>query len=403
VAYTASPIRDADARIIGTVIEVQDIRQQKAVLDALNEANRTKDQFVAMLGHELRNPLSPITALGLLRMKGAEYRELDIIARQVGNLTRLVDDLLDVSRVARGLIELRRTPIELADVVTRSIETVRPHLERARSVLKLDVPERGLVVDVDPARLAQALSNLLNNAAKFSPAGSCIRIRGWRDGARVRVAVQDEGCGIPEGLGARVFEPFVQGTQGRDRTLGGLGLGLAIAHSVVRLHDGELTMRANDGEGSGFTIDIAAYENSLPSNNLEAGQPPQTTTRPRRILIVDDNIDAAESLRQLLVSLGHDVLAVFDAASALREASQYAPDIAILDIGLPVMDGYELASRLRELFTQGNAPRLIALTGYGLPTDRARSAEAGFSEHLLKPVDFSVLTRAVDQTAEPLH
>jgi PAS domain S-box-containing protein len=401
VAFTASPIRDEVARIVGTVVEVQDIRQQKAVLDALSDAIRAKDQFLAMLGHELRNPLSPIvTSLELLRMRGVEHRELDIINRQVDNLTRLVDDLLDISRITRGLLEIHRKPVELCDVVARGIETARPVLERCRSILQVDVPQQGLKIEADEARLSQVISNLLNNAARFSRPGTVIQVRGWRDGTRALLAVKDEGRGVPQALQARIFEPFVQATQGKDRAMGGLGLGLAIANSLVQLHDGRMSMRsAGEDLGSEFTIELPACDDMPSATTTGTEAPRRRTVRPRRILVVDDNHDAAETLSLVLSNMGHEVLALFDAASALQQATRFAPDVAVLDIGLPVVDGYELAVRFRELFGADACPRLIALTGYGQQSDRERSRAAGFSDHLLKPVDVDRLLEVIDASA----
>jgi PAS domain S-box-containing protein len=401
VAFTASPIRDEVARIVGTVVEVQDIRQQKAVLDALSDAIRAKDQFLAMLGHELRNPLSPIvTSLELLRMRGVEHRELDIINRQVDNLTRLVDDLLDISRITRGLLEIHRKPVELCDVVARGIETARPVLERCRSILQVDVPQQGLKIEADEARLSQVISNLLNNAARFSRPGTVIQVRGWRDGTRALLAVKDEGRGVPQALQARIFEPFVQATQGKDRAMGGLGLGLAIANSLVQLHDGRMSMRsAGEDLGSEFTIELPACDDMPSATTTGTEAPRRRTVRPRRILVVDDNRDAAETLSLVLSNMGHEVLALFDAASALQQATRFAPDVAVLDIGLPVVDGYELAVRFRELFGADACPRLIALTGYGQQSDRERSRAAGFSDHLLKPVDVDRLLEVIDASA----
>jgi PAS domain S-box-containing protein len=401
VAFTASPIRDDTAQVVGTVVELRDIRRQKAVLDALSEANQAKDQFLAMLGHELRNPLAPITtSLHLLRLKGIAEREVEIIERQVGQLTRLVDDLLDVSRVTRGQLALQMAPVELQEVVARGIETARPLLERSRSELQVEVPAIGLLVEADATRLSQVVSNLLNNAAKFSAAGSRIRVRGWQDGGRVRLSIADEGSGVPPELRQRIFEPFVQGTQGRDRALGGLGLGLSIAHSLVRLHHGELTLTDEHGApGSEFVIDLPRADRPLASPSTHGERAQRTISSPRRVLIVDDNRDAADSLCSTLLALGHEARAVYDAASAISLSEGFAPDVAILDIGLPVMDGYELAARIRARFAAVKSPRLIALTGYGLPSDRTRSAAAGFSDHLLKPVDVDRLLDAIDTSA----
>jgi CheY-like chemotaxis protein len=277
------------------------------------------------------------------------------------------------------------------------VETARPLLERSRSALTVDIPAAGLAVQADAARLSQVISNLLNNAAKFSPPGSRIQVRGWRDGSRACLSVQDEGCGIPDELQPRIFDPFVQASQGKDRALGGLGLGLSIAHSLVRLHHGDISVRSTGaGQGSQFLIDLPCFDGTM-DDEASGAMARERSMRPRRVLLVDDNRDAAETLRSVLAAAGHDVLALFDAASAVRRAPGFAPDVAVLDIGLPVMDGHELALRLRELFAPDACPRFIALTGYGLKSDRERSATVGFSEHLLKPVDVGRLLEVIER------
>jgi signal transduction histidine kinase len=360
-------------------------------------ATRAKDEFLAMLGHELRNPLSPIvTALQLMRLKGHTSREQDVIERQVSHLRGLVDDLLDVSRITGGRIELRKERVDVVDITARAIELASPMIEQKRQTLDIQVAA-GLWVDADPARLAQVFSNLLTNAAKYSEAGTRIGLSAERSGDRVRVCVRDQGIGIEPDMLERVFELFVQQTQSAERA-GGLGLGLAIVRSLTRMHGG--TVRAESrgrGEGSEFVVELPAA-----TGDRSAAPPPASSWETRdtghdpkgdRILIVDDNQDAAELLAQLLGEIGYDVRVVNDGPTALSMADGFAPRFALLDIGLPVMDGYELGRRLR-----ANAPemQLVAVTGYGQASDKERSHQAGFAAHLVKPIHLARLQELLD-------
>ena len=381
--------------------------QTRAVEEArarAENATRAKDEFLAMLGHELRNPLSPImTALQLMRLKNHSSREQDVIERQVGNLMRLVDDLLDVSRITRGKIELRKERVELADVAARAIEMASPVLEQKRQLLDVQIPSRGLVLDVDPTRLAQILANLLTNAAKYSDSESRIMFAAELKDTQIRIRVKDEGIGIAPELLGRVFEMFVQNGQSIDRSQGGLGLGLAIVRSLVQLHGGTVQAQsAGEGRGSEFIVELPrATEDSSHRTS------PQPSTRRNvraanleRVLVVDDNQDASTMLSEALDSLGFVVRTAPDGPAALRIVEEFEPDIALLDIGLPVMDGYELAQRLRERQGAGSL-RLVAITGYGQTEDQHRSAQAGFDAHLVKPVDLDHLGRVLDAFRRP--
>jgi len=361
-------------------------------------ANRTKDQFLAMLGHELRNPLSPIvTALGLLKLRGGTWpRELAIIERQVRHLIRLVDDLLDVSRITRGKVELQPRPIEIHSVVARAVEMASPLLEERQHQLSVDVAATGLVVDGDVDRLAQVLANLLSNAAKYTPPGGHVQVRGRRDGAEVAVDVADNGQGLPLDLLPHVFDLFVQGPRTSDRREGGLGLGLTLVRSLVAMHNGRVEVHSDGpARGSTFTVRLPAS-----AARPEAEQEPVVAmlpTKARRLLIVDDNADAVNILAEALRERYHTVKIAYDGPSALAVVDEFVPDVAVLDIGLPVMDGYEVAARLREKLG-ASAPVFIALTGYGQAHDRARSRDAGFLEHFVKPVDVEALLRAIEAT-----
>ncbi|HWU90589.1 MAG TPA: ATP-binding protein, partial [Kofleriaceae bacterium] len=394
-------IRDAAgarAYLSGAVVDITDhkvlVERVELARQEAERANRAKDEFLAMLGHELRNPLSPIvTALTLLRHRGYAAKELDIIERQVDHVVRLVDDLLDIARITRGKVELRRQVVELEGAVAKAIEIATPLLEQRRHHLAVDVPH-GLPVDADPMRLSQVVANLLTNAAKYTPKGGRIEVRATREDDRAVLAVRDNGAGIPRELLPQIFELFVQGARASDRRDGGLGLGLALVDNLVRLHGGEVSA-ASDGPGTGSTFVVR-----LPLAHPAAPAEPSAVAAPapvpggRRVLLVDDNVDAAELLALALRSEGHRVDIAHDGLQALALADELEPEVAVLDIGLPVMDGYELAVRLRERHARC---ALIALSGYGQPSDQRRSRAAGFELHLIKPVDYPALVAAISR------
>ena len=363
------------------------------------EASRAKDEFLAMLGHELRNPLAPIvTALDLMRLRAGDplSREHQIIERQVEHLSRLVDDLLDISKVARGNVELKKEPVEIAEVVAKAIETASPLLEQQRHYLRIEIEGPGLTVEGDASRLAQIFANLISNAAKYTEPGGHIGITGWRENGSVKLAVKDNGIGINASLLPHVFDLFSQGRTTIDRTAGGLGIGLALVKTLVGLHGGSVTASSEGaGCGSEFVVTLPAMmekaaEACAPSSAVRL----PAAARSERVVVVDDNRDAAELVGEMLAAVGHEVSVAHDALQALSLITRVRPTVMILDIGLPVMDGYELATRIREEFGE-HAPRLIAVTGYGLDHDRARSREIGFEAHLVKPVDLEKLLAAV--------
>ena len=379
--------------------------QTRELHDAQTRAEagaQAKDEFLAMLGHELRNPLSPIvTALQLMRLKNQSSREQDIIERQVGSLMRLVDDLLDVSRITRGKVELRCARVEVAEVAARAIEMASPSLEKKRQRLVVDIPAVGCVVNADSSRLAQVLANLLTNAAKYSDADTEIAFSARRDEGEIRISVRDQGIGIgPEMLGV-VFDIFVQNRQTLDRSQGGLGLGLAIVRSLVELHGGTVAA-CSDGEGRGseFVVRLppATGPAMLPAARHRLASVhglARSSLAPSRVLVVDDNDDATMLMSEALDSLGYEVRTAPDGPTALRVAAEFKPQIALLDIGLPVMDGYELARRLRA--TTGSEPlRLVAVTGYGQQENARRSLEVGFEAHLVKPIALEQLQAVFD-------
>ena len=383
------------------------LHQLEAQTQALNAARtraeaatRTKDEFLAMLGHELRNPLSPIlTALQLMRLKNQAAPELDVIERQVANLMRLVDDLLDVSRITRGKIELRRRDVDLAEAAARAIEMVSPALDRRHQRLHVDMPKSGLVINADPARIAQVISNLLNNASKYSDEGSVISLRAGTDAHTAIIRVQDEGIGLAPDMLERVFDLFEQHPHALDRSAGGLGLGLAIVRSLVRMHGGRVWATSEGpGRGSEFVVELPLAAGVLDSAGAVPVAHALGEALPRghgeRVLIVDDNDDAARLLQEALTALGYEVRTAADGPSALGIAEEFAPVVGLLDIGLPVMDGYQLARRLRT----GRDIRLVAVTGYGQPTDQEQSQAAGFEAHLVKPITLDALARVLAST-----
>jgi PAS domain S-box-containing protein len=371
-------------------------RERVGLLQAAQAANRAKDEFLAMLGHELRNPLSPIvTALQLMRLRGdvTTQRERQVIERQVAHLTRLVDDLLDVSRIARGKVDLKVEIVDLGEVVARAVETASPLLEERLHRLHVDVVRGAALVHGDAARLTQVFSNLLTNAAKYTPQGGRIDVLASTSGSEVTVTVRDTGIGMGPDVLPHVFDAFAQGPQRLDRAQGGLGLGLTIVRSFVERHGGTVTARSEGpGKGSEFVV-------RLPLSSERPLSAPATRPVARaaasngigmRVLIVDDNTDAANMLATALAIKGFEVQTAHDGLEALRDAASFRPELAVLDIGLPVMDGYELADRLRRIPGLEQV-RLIAVTGYGQTSDRDRSAQSGFSNHLVKPVDVQQL------------
>jgi len=370
----------------------QALAERDRLLEELSGANRAKDEFLAMLGHELRNPLSPIvTALELMKLRGdtATSREQALIRRQVDHLLRMVDDLMDVSRVTRGSIGLRRQLCKVADVLAQAAEMVSPLVEQRRHELTVTIEDPELRCDADPGRLAQVLCNLLTNAARYTDPGGRIVLAARARKEELELCVTDNGAGIPAAMLEPVFEMFRQGRRGIDRREGGLGIGLTLVRSLVQLHGGQVWAESDGlGKGSRFVVrlphvvrrprDVPA---GIPMDMPAANDPVQA-----RVLVVDDNREAADFLSELLRAYGCQTCVAYDPAEALRLLDSFTPQIAILDIGLPVMDGYELAGRIREKLG-GAACRMFALTGYGLPSDRERSLAAGFEDHLVKPID----------------
>ena len=404
--FLYSAFRNIDGEIEGIFVIASDVTEKVLARNQINDlreaaeaANRAKDEFLAMLGHELRNPLSPIlTALQLMKLRGSEgsERERTVIERQVSHLTRLVDDLLDVSRIARGKVELKAEVVELAEVVAKAIEMTSPLLEGRTHTLDVAIARRGLAVEGDPTRLAQVISNLLTNAAKYTPPGGHITVQAREEDGEVVLRVRDTGIGIAPEVLPRVFDLFVQERQAIDRSQGGLGLGLTIVRNLVERHGGTVSASSDGpGRGSEFVVRLPMAESGAPGHDgqvpaEEAVVPAASTADSLKILVVDDNEDGAEMLAEVLRLRGFQTRTAHDAPTALRAAAEFGPAIAFLDIGLPVMDGYELAARLRDLPGLAGV-RLVALTGYGQESDREKSHTAGFHHHLVKPVDFTAI------------
>ncbi|MEP7049870.1 MAG: PAS domain S-box protein [Pseudomonadota bacterium] len=367
---------------------------------AAEGASQAKDEFLAMLGHELRNPLAPIvTALQLMKLRGEarSIKEREIIERQVDHLVRLVDDLLDISKITRGKVRLDTRIVDLNGIVANAVETASPLFEHRAHNLDIALPAEEMWLDADETRLSQVIANLLTNAAKYTPPGGNISLRAWREGQEIVLQVKDDGVGIPAALLPRVFDLFVQGYRTSDRGQGGLGLGLALVRNLVSLHHGSVVaLSEGEGKGSAFIVRLpGVVHDGLALETTQATAQVTRAVTPRRILVVDDNEDAALLLAEMLGRLGHEVVVAHDGPHALGLLERFSPEIAVLDIGLPVMDGYELASKLLERLAS-SPPRMIAVTGYGQDHDRARSRAAGFELHFVKPLDSQRLLEAID-------
>jgi len=391
VSTILTPMLDAGGRVDGWVGVSADVHDRRTMEQALRQADRHKDEFLAILAHELRNPLAPMrNAVAILGQKGPLEPELawsrDVIERQIDQMSHLVDDLLDIARISRGRLVLRKERIALRSVLDRALETSRPHISAAGHRLAVDLPEEPLTVDADPARLAQVFSNLLNNAAKYSEKPGSISLAASVHGSEVAVRVSDTGIGFAPEAAPSLFEPFRQGEGARERGSGGLGIGLTLVRGIVALHGGSVEARsAGPGLGAEFVV-------LLPLARPGAGERPPAQAAAAvapasglRVIVADDNRDAADSLQRILALYGYDVRVAYDGTAALELAEAFAPRVAVLDIGMPGASGYEVARALRARC--GSSVALIALTGWGQDADRQRAIEAGFDRHLTKPVD----------------
>jgi signal transduction histidine kinase/CheY-like chemotaxis protein len=380
-----------EANRLAEMTRLRDLLQQHT--QELTAADRRKDEFLAMLAHELRNPLAPIrNAVQVIRLFARDDPNLrragEVVERQVGHMVRLVDDLLDVARLTSGKITLRQEPTDLAVVVASAVESTRPAIEGRRHELAVVLPPERLQVRADPVRLAQVLANLLNNAAKYTPEGGRIWLTAEREDAEVVARVRDAGIGMAADMLPRVFDLFTQAEGTLDRAQGGLGIGLTLVRNLVELHGGSVQAFSGGlNEGSEFVVRLPLLPETPPPEEGKGKETGRGAVSPsRRLLVVDDNVDAAESLADWLELTGHEVRTAHDGPAALEAAHAYQPEVVLLDLGLPRMDGYEVARRLRESLAAKNVV-LVALTGYGREEDRHRSREAGFDYHLVKPVD----------------
>jgi PAS domain S-box-containing protein len=385
---------DGETLLIGGM--AIDITERLQMEEALKEADRRKDEFLAMLAHELRNPLAPIrNAVQILRLVGpaapSVQQARDMIDRQVVHLVRLVDDLLDVSRITRGKIALQKKAVDVATVIASAVESSRPLIDARGHNLTLSLSAEPLPVLADPTRLSQVIMNLLNNSAKYTPEGGHIALGTQAEDGQAVIRVKDDGVGIAPDLLPKVFDLFIQAERSLDRSQGGLGIGLTLVRSLVQMHGGTVEAHsAGLGKGSEFVVRLPLLVGKTTSDASAPGGADAIPAVARRLLVVDDNKDAADSLAALLRILGHDVRTVYDGPTAVKAALEYRPDMLFLDIGLPGMDGHEVARRLRREPGFGDTV-FVALTGYGGDGDRRRSEETGFLAHLVKPVEFAVL------------
>jgi PAS domain S-box-containing protein len=404
ISLTVSPVRDSKGTIVGASKVARDVSERKAAERALREselrlraseealldADRRKDEFLALLAHELRNPLAPIRyALAANKKQGRtadqQRRAEEVIERQVTHMSRLLDDLLDVSRITRGTLELKKSPTELTLVVGSAIETARPVLDAKHHALALDLPQQAVRLDADAVRLAQVFSNLLINAAKYTDPGGRIVLRATQLGDELTVAISDNGIGISEDMKPRLFTLFSQAQSAKGRSEGGLGVGLSLVRGLVSLHGGTVEARSDGlGKGSEFIVRIpvgAALEH--PESDIAADMP--VPGAGLKILVVDDSRDAADTCAILLELSGHHVQTAYTGQRALELADSFRPHVLLLDIGLPDFDGYQLARKIRAT-PWGRGTVLIAVTGWGQEADRRRAFEAGFDQHLTKPI-----------------
>jgi PAS domain S-box-containing protein len=395
----AAPIRDENGHVTGVVFIVRDVTEQRRTEQALREADRRKDEFLAILAHELRNPLAPISsAVEILQVRSDSpqtmARAKEVLDRQVHHLVRLVDDLLDVSRIMRGRIDLRNELVDVATIIQRAVETSQTFITTRQHELSISLPDEPLTLTADPIRLVQVVNNLLTNAAKYTEPGGCIWLSAEPSEDTVIIRVRDTGIGIPSEMLSLVFELFTQVDSSPSRSQGGLGIGLTLVKSLVELSGGTVEARS-DGLGKGSEFVVRLPMDSRMSNVQTCLTGAATDLRdavPRRIMVVDDNTDAAETLALLLRVTGHEVIVAQDGPSALEAAAVNDLDLIFLDIGMPHMDGFEVARRLRQSHRTANVV-LVALTGWGLEEDRRRTRAAGFDYHLVKPISADTINQ----------
>ncbi len=393
----ANPIHDESGELIGAVNVLVDITDRKLAEDALKESNRSKNEFIATLAHELRNPLSPVrNAIKILQSNDIRSAEtewaIDVLDRQTKQITRLVDDLMDVARISSNKLEISRKPVELSEILDAAQEVSRPYIEERGQIFTVTYPKNRVFVKGDLTRLTQAVSNLLNNAAKYTNPGGNISLTGEIIGGEAVISIEDTGIGISSKSLPRIFEMFKQAERSQGQSDQGLGIGLTLANRLIKMHGGTLDAQSEGvNKGSIFTVRLPVT--SMPARSepaVEVTESPGPQDNGTRILVVDDNQDCVESLSMILSMWGNDVRRAYDGLEAIKTFSSFDPRIVFLDIGMPGMNGCETARRIREL-GNGTDVKLIALTGWGQKEDRIRSKEAGFDHHLTKPVDFDQL------------
>jgi PAS domain S-box-containing protein len=412
ISLTVSPMRDSQGRLIGASKVARDVTKQKRLEEELRvraeelaQIDRRKDEFIALLAHELRNPLAPLrNGLQVMRLAAEDVDAVtqarDMMERQLGHMVRLVDDLLDISRISQNKMELRRSRLLLADVVSSAVETARPSIEAANHELTISLPTEPLYLDADLTRLAQVLSNLLTNSAKYTEPGGRIWLVGESKGGEVVVSVRDTGIGIPAESLPRIFDMFSQVDRSIERSTGGLGIGLALVKGLVEMHDGTVTADSEGpGMGSTFTIKLPALGSHSQLEPDLASSTGQTSIGPRRrVLIVDDHRDAANSMAMMLQLLGNDVRTAHDGLKGVEIAEQFRPEVILMDVGMPRLNGLDATRRIREQ-TWGQGMTIIALTGWGQDADRYESKGAGCDGHLVKPVHISELEKLLTSVA----
>jgi PAS domain S-box-containing protein len=393
----AVPLLDESGRLVGYIGTVADISEHKQSEEALKEADRRKDEFLALLAHELRNPLAPIrTGLELIRLSGDDRQVVEevraMMEKQTQQMVRLIDDLLDVNRITRGAIELCKSPVELSSIIENAVDTARPAIDEAGHQLQVILPTQPILLEADATRLAQVVSNLLNNAAKFMPRGGNIVLTAERQDAEVVVAVADTGIGIPAEMLDRVFDMFTQVDRSMERSQSGLGLGLTLVKRLVELHGGMVEAHsAGPGKGSEFRIRLPMLRQAAREIQVNEAQCQPPAGR-RRILVVDDNENAAIVMGMLLKALGNEVRTCYDGLTAIDVASEFRPDIILLDLGMPKLNGYDTEIRIREQ-PWGKRVVLAALSGWGQDEDKRQTRQAGFDHHFTKPIEPDVLKR----------
>jgi PAS domain S-box-containing protein len=394
ISLTVSPLCDDTGRVIGASKVARDISERKRADAILRDADRRKDEFLAILAHELRNPLAPIRhSLEILLRSEGEPRlfqhATDILGRQLSHMIRLVDDLLDVSRITRDRLKLQKTRVELGSIVGHAVDAGRPMAERDHQTIEVSLPDKPIYLDADPVRLAQVFSNLFNNACQYTEPGGRIWLKAHEEPGEVVITVRDSGIGVPADQLDGIFEMFAQVEDDSERPRRGLGIGLTLVRRLVELHGGTVTARSEGrGLGSEFEVRLPIIEAPIARQEPKPVRPPEGAAR--RILVVDDNRDSAESIATLLQLSGHQTFLAHDGLAAVEEAERLRPDVVLLDVGLPKISGIDACRRIRS-HPWGKSLVIVALTGWGQDHDRRNTRDAGFDAHLVKPVDYGDL------------